>query len=87
MANKWGNNGNSNKVYTVYFWGLQITVDGDSRYEIKRHFLLGRKVMTNLGSILESINTFSTKVHLVKSMIFPVVMYGFESWTIKKSGC
>ena len=67
--------------------GSKITAGGDCSHEIKRHFLLGRKVMTNLGSILESINTFSTKVHLVKSMIFPVVMYGFESWTIKKSGC
>ena len=56
MANKWANNGNSNRVYRVYFFGLQVTVDGDSRYEIKRHFLLARKVITNLGSILESIN-------------------------------
>ena len=61
------------------FLGSKITEDGDCSHEIKRHFLLGRKVMTNLGSILESINTFSTKVHLVKSMIFPVVMYRCES--------
>ena len=63
----------------------KITADGDCSHEIKRRFLFGSKVMTNLGSILESINTFSTKVHLVKSMIFPVVMYGFESWTIRKA--
>ena len=56
MANKWGNNGNSNRVYRVYFFGLQVTVDGDSRYEIKIRFLLARKVMTNLDSIFKSIN-------------------------------
>ena len=73
-------------VYRVYFFGLQITADGDSRYEIKRHFPLGRKVMTILDSILESINiTLPTKVHLVKAMIFPVVIYGYESWTRKKA--
>ena len=66
--------------------GSKITADGDCSYEIKRHLLLGRKVMTNLDSILKSRDiTLSTKVRLVKPMVFPVVMYGCESWTIKKS--
>ena len=65
--------------------GSKITADGDFSHEIKRHLLLGRKVMTNLDSILKSIDiTLSTKVHLVKTMVFSVVMYGCESWTIKK---
>ena len=68
------------------FWGSKITADGDCSYEIKLFLLLGRKVMTNLDSILKSRDiTFSTKVHLVKAMIFPVVTYGCESWTIKKA--
>ena len=68
------------------FLGSQITADGDYSHEIKRHLLLGRKVMTNLDSILKSRDiTLSTKVHLVKAMVFPVVMYGCESWTIKKA--
>ena len=67
------------------FLGSKITVDGDCSQEIKRHFLLGRKAMTNLDSILKSRNiTLSTKVCLVKAMVFPVVMYGCKSWTIKK---
>ena len=66
--------------------GSKITADGDCSHEIKRHLLLGRKVMTNLDSILKSRDiTLSTKVHLVKPMVFPVVMYGCESWTIKKA--
>ena len=66
--------------------GLKITADGDCSHEIKRHLLLGRKVMTNLDSILKSRDiTLSTKVHLVKSMVFPVVMYGCDSWTIKRA--
>ena len=66
--------------------GFKITADGDCRHEIKRHLLLGRKVMTNLDSILKSrVITLPTKVHLVKAMVFPVVMYGYESWTIKKA--
>ena len=65
---------------------LEITADGDCSYEIKRHLLLGRKVITNLGSILKSRDiTLPTKVHLFKAMVFPVVMYGCESWTIKKA--
>ena len=66
--------------------GSKITADGDCSREIKRHLLLGRKVMMNLDSILQSRDiTLLTKVHLVKAMVFPVVMYGFESWTIKKA--
>ena len=68
------------------FLGSKIKADGDCSHEIKRHLLLGRKVMTNLGSILKSRDiTLSTKVRLVKAMFFPVVMYGCESWTIKKA--
>ena len=83
MTNRWGNS------VRLYFSGLQnhcrITADSDCSHEIKRHLLLGRKVMTNLDSILKSRDiTLPTKVHLVKAMIFPVVMYGCESWTIKK---
>ena len=70
------------------FLGSKITADGDCIHEIKRRLLLGRKVMTNLGSILKSRDiTLSTKVHLVKAMVFPVVMYGCESWTVKKAEC
>ena len=66
--------------------GFKITADGDCSHEIKRHLLLGRKVMTNLDSILKSIDiTLPTKVHVVRAMVFPVVMYGCESWTIKKA--
>ena len=70
------------------FWGSKITADGDCSHEIKRRLLLGRKVMTNLDSILKSGDiTLLTKVHLVKAMAFPVVMYGCERWTIKKAEC
>ena len=83
MANRWGNNGSSDRFY---FFGLQNNADGDCSYEIKRHLLLGRKVMTNLDSILKSRDlTLPTMVHLVKALVFPVVMYGCESWTIKKA--
>ena len=68
------------------FLGSKITADGDCSYEIKKHFLLGRKVMTNLDSILKSRDiTLLSKVHPVKAMVFPVVMYGCESWTVKKA--
>ena len=68
------------------FLGSKITADGDSSHEIERRLLLGRKAMTNLGSILKSRDiTLPTKVHLVKAMVFPVVVYGCESWTIKKA--
>ena len=73
-------------VSDFIFWCSKITVDGDCSYEIKRHLLLGRKVMTNLDSIFKSRDiTWPTKVHLVKAMVFPVVMYGCESWTVKKA--
>ena len=73
-------------VADFIFWGSKITVDGDCSHEIKRHLLLGRKVMTNLDSIFKSRDiTLPTKVRLVKAMVFPVVMYGCESWTVKKA--
>ena len=72
-------------VTDFIFLDSKITVDGDCSHEIKRHLLLGRKVMTNLDSILKSRDiTLSTKIHIVKALVFPVVMYGCESWTIKK---
>ena len=75
-------------VADFIFLGSKITADGDCSHEIKRRLLLGRKVMTNLDSILKSRDiTLSTKVRLVKAMVFPVVMYGCESWTIKKAEC
>ena len=75
-------------VVNFIFLGSKITAVGDCSHEIKRHLLLGRKVMTNLDSILKSRDiTLSTKVHLVKAMVFPVVMYGCESWTVKKAEC
>ena len=75
-------------VADFIFLGPKVTADGDSSHEIKRHLLLGRKVITNLDSILKSRDiTLPTKVHLVKAMVFPVVMYGCESWTIKKAEC
>ena len=73
-------------VSNFIFWGCKITADGDCSREIKRRLLLGRKVMTNLDSILKSRDiTLLTKVHLVKAMVFPAVMYGCESWTVKKA--
>ena len=73
------------KLADFIFGGSKITADGDCSHEIKRHLLLGRKVMTNIDSILKSRNiTLSTKIRVVKAMVFPVVMYGCESWTIKK---
>ena len=83
MANRWRKNGNSDRLF---FLGSKITADGDCSHEIKRCLLLGRKAMTNLDSILKSRDiTLPAKVHLVKAMVFPVVMYGCESWTIKKA--
>ena len=73
-------------VSDIIVWGSKITADGDCSQEIQRHLLLGRKVITNLNSILKSRDiTLPTKVHLVKAMVFPVVMYGCDSWTIKKA--
>ena len=82
MANRWGNNGNSDRL----FWGgSKITADGDCSHEIKRYLLLGRKTMTNLDSILKSRDiNLPTNVCIVKAMVFPVVMCGCESWTTKK---
>ena len=84
MGNRWGNSGNSGRHS---FWGgSKITTDGDCSHEIKRHLLLRRKVRTNLDSTLKSKDvTLPTKVRLVKAMVFPVVMYGCESWTVKKA--
>ena len=83
MANRWGNNGNSDRFY---FLGLKITADGDCSHEINRCLRLGRKAETKLDSILKSRDiTWLPKVCLVKAVVFPVVMYGCESWTIKKS--
>ena len=85
MANRWGNNGNSERLY---FLRIQNHSRLWHRYEIKRYLLLQRKVMTNLDSILKSRDiTLLTKVYLVKAMVFPVVMYECESWTIKKAEC
>ena len=82
MGNRWGNSGNSVRLYG----GSKITVDGDCSYEIKRCLLLGRKVMSNLDSMFKSRDiTVPTKVRLVKAMVFPVVMYGCESWAVKKA--
>ena len=81
MGNRWGKSGNSVRLF---FLGSKIMADGDCSHEIKRRFLLGRKVMTNLDSILKSRDiTLPTKVCLVKAKVFPVVMYGGESWTVK----
>ena len=83
MANRWGNNGNSDGLY---FLSSKITADGDCSQEIKRCLFIGRKAMTNLDTILKSRDiTLPTKVRLVKAMVFPVVMYGCESWTLKKA--
>ena len=80
--------GKMETVTDFIFLVSKITVNGDCSHEIKRHFLLGRKAMTNLDSILKSRDiTLPTKVHIVKAMVFPVVMYGCESWTIKKAEC
>ena len=76
------------KVTDFLFWGPQITADGDCSHEIKRRLFLGRKVMTNLDSVLKSGDiTLPTKVRLVKAMVFPIVMYECESWTVKKAEC
>ena len=84
----WQIDGETVETMADCFWGSKITADGDWSHEIKRRLLLGRKVMTNVDSLLKSRDiTLSTKVHLVKATIFPVVMYGCESWTIKKAEC
>ena len=84
MGNRWGNSGNSVRLFIL--GGSKITADGDCSHEIKRRLLLGRKVMTNLDSIFKSRDiTWPTKVRLVKIMVFPGLMYGCESWTVKKA--
>ena len=83
MVNRWGNSGNSERLY--FFLGSKITADGDCSHEIKRCLLLGRKAMINLDSRLKSRDiTLPTKVRLVKAMVFPVVLYGYGSWSIRK---
>ena len=83
MTNRWGNNGNSGRLYL--FLDSKITADGDCSHEIKKPLLLGRKAMANPDSILKSRDlTLPAKIHLIKAMVFPVVMYRCESWTIKK---
>ena len=85
MANRKGNSGNSVRLY---FLSSKITADGDCSHKIKRHLLFGNKVMTNLDSILKIRDiTLSSKVHLGKAMVFLVVMYGCESWNVKKAEC
>ena len=82
MGNRWGNS------VRLYFGGSKITADGDCSHEIKRYLLLGKKVMTNLDSILKIRDiTLPTKVRLVKAIVYPVVMYGYESWTVKEAEC
>ena len=86
LITSWQRDGEA--VADFIFGGSKITADGDCSHEIRRHLLLGRKVMTNLDSILKSRNiTLPTKVRLVKAMVFPVVMYGCESWTVNKAEC
>ena len=83
MANRWGKDGDSDRLY---FGGSKITADSGCSHEIKRHLLLGRKAMTNLGSILESRDiTLPTKICIAKAMVFPFTMCGYENWTIKKA--
>ena len=85
MGIRWGNSGNSVRLF---FLGSKITADGDCSHEIKRRFLFGRKAMTNIDSVLKSRDiTLQAKVHIVKAMAFPVVMFGCEGWTIKKPEC
>ena len=84
MANRWGNSGNSNRLFFFFF--SKIMADDDCSHEIKRLLLLGRKVITNLDNTLKSRDiTLLTKIHIVKVMVFPVVMHGCESWTISKA--
>ena len=83
MANRWGNNENSERLY---FTGSKITADSDFSHKIKTHLLLGRKPMTNLDDVLKSRDiTLPTKVHLVKTMVFPVVVHVCDSWTLKRA--
>ena len=84
----WQIDGKTMETVTDFiFLGSKITADGDCSHEIKRHLLLGRKAMTNIDSVLKTRHHFADKVHIVKAMVFPVVMYGCESWIIKKTEC
>ena len=90
MGNRWGKSGNRLYLTDFIFWGSKMTADGGCSHGIKRHLLLGRKIMTNLDSLNKLFNksrdiTLLTKAQLVKAMVFPVVMYGHESWTTKKA--
>ena len=86
LITSWQIEGEKVEAVTFIFLGSKITVDSDCSHEIKRHLLLGRKAMTNLGSLLENRDiTLPTKIHLVKAMVYPVIMYGCESWTVKKA--
>ena len=87
LISSWEKDGETVEAVSDFiFWDSKITADGDCSHEVKRHLLLGRKVMTNLDSIFKSRDiTLPTKVHLVKAMVFPLVMYGCESWTVKKT--
>ena len=89
LITSWQIDGETVETVAVFiFLGSKITADGDCSHEIQRRLLLGRKVMTNLDNILKNrVITLPTKVHLVKAMVFPVVMYGCESWTVKKAEC
>ena len=88
MANKWETMETVTDFIWWVVWGFKITADGDCSHEVKRCLLLGRKAMTNIDSILKSRDiTLPTKVHLVKAMVYSVVMYGCETWTIKKAEC
>ena len=88
MVNRWEKSGNSDRFLLSWAPKIIISEDGDCCHEIKRHLLLRRKAMTNLNSILKSRDiSWSTKIHLVEAMVSPVVMYGCESWTIKKAEC
>ena len=84
MANRWGNDANNDRLY---FWGSKITADGDCSHKIKRCFLLGKKAMTNLDSILKADIRLQINAHIVKAVVFPVVICGCESWTVKKAEC
>ena len=88
LITSWGIDEEQWKQFQTFFLGSKITADGDCSHEIKRHLLIGRKVTTNIDSILKSRDiTLSTKVHLVKATVFPVVMYGCERWTVEKAEC
>ena len=85
-GNRWGSNRNIDRLYLFFFFCSKITEEGDCIHEIKTHLFLGKNFMTSLDNIVKSKDiTLTTKVHLVKAMVFPVVMYGGESWTIKKA--